>query len=104
MGVSRSATIVCAFLIHDRQWSVDKAMDYLRTVRPVQPNDGFISQLQEYSQSQALRVYRATLFRLFSKSLPTNPNRGRIVHLTLLYVGDGIFSRQQLAYYDTIFT
>jgi protein-tyrosine phosphatase len=45
-GVSRSTTIVLAYLIYKNKWNVQDAMTFVRSKRPiVNPNYGFISQL-----------------------------------------------------------
>lgn len=50
-GVSRSATVVIAFLMHSESLSVDEALRELRKVRPcVQPNQGFIVQLRRFAE------------------------------------------------------
>lgn len=43
MGISRSATAVCAFLLREGIFSsVDEALEFLRTKRDlVKPNEGF---------------------------------------------------------------
>ncbi|KAI0251779.1 protein-tyrosine phosphatase-like protein [Lactifluus subvellereus] len=49
MGISRSATVVCAYLIATREMTPDEALAAVRAVRAiVRPNGGFMSQLQEY--------------------------------------------------------
>ncbi|KAJ3912686.1 hypothetical protein F5877DRAFT_53675 [Lentinula edodes] len=46
-GVSRSATIVAAYLMHNRQMGVEEALDLIRKARPeIDPNPGFIAQLE----------------------------------------------------------
>ncbi|KAJ3862855.1 hypothetical protein EV359DRAFT_44275 [Lentinula novae-zelandiae] len=46
-GVSRSATIVAAYLMHNRQMGVEGALDLIRKARPeIDPNPGFIAQLE----------------------------------------------------------
>lgn len=46
-GVSRSATIVAAYLISEKSMSVVDAIDYIRARRPViNPNSGFMEQLR----------------------------------------------------------
>ena len=48
-GISRSATIVTAYLKWKYNVSVSKALEWIRTNRPiVNPNKGFIVQLKEY--------------------------------------------------------
>lgn len=49
-GVSRSATIVAAYLIHLHKISHTDALDTVKQERPkVNPNKGFIKQLEEYA-------------------------------------------------------
>ncbi|RKP27251.1 protein-tyrosine phosphatase-like protein, partial [Syncephalis pseudoplumigaleata] len=48
-GISRSATIVIAYLMRKHQWSVDVAMQTVRQSRPIiKPNAGFRRQLALY--------------------------------------------------------
>ncbi|ESO04773.1 hypothetical protein HELRODRAFT_78741, partial [Helobdella robusta] len=50
-GVSRSSTIVIAYLMYREGLSLDDAYRYLRHVRPkIRPNDGFMKQLQSYDK------------------------------------------------------
>lgn len=50
-GISRSSTIVAAYLIATRGYSVSRALDAIRAARPVaQPNFGFVIQLKEYAE------------------------------------------------------
>lgn len=44
-GISRSATIVIAFLVLKKNMSVSQAIHYIRKKRPINPNEGFINQL-----------------------------------------------------------
>lgn len=45
-GVSRSTTIVLAYLMYKNKWSVQEALAFVRSKRPIiNPNYGFISQL-----------------------------------------------------------
>ncbi|KAH9031330.1 protein-tyrosine phosphatase-like protein [Lactarius pseudohatsudake] len=49
MGVSRSATVVIAYLIATSRMTVHEALAAVRAKRPiVRPNRGFVSQLHEY--------------------------------------------------------
>ena len=51
MGVSRSATIVAAYLIKYNGMSAHQALDYIKNKRSqINPNEGYIKQLQEYEQ------------------------------------------------------
>ncbi|KAL4641718.1 hypothetical protein GN956_G10834 [Arapaima gigas] len=50
MGVSRSASTVVAFVMKQQCWSLERALTHVREKRPiVQPNEGFMKQLQTYS-------------------------------------------------------
>ncbi|XP_041916813.1 protein phosphatase Slingshot homolog 3 [Alosa sapidissima] len=50
MGVSRSASTVMAYLMKQQGLTLEEALSYVRECRPiVQPNDGFMQQLQTYS-------------------------------------------------------
>ncbi|ELP94682.1 dual specificity protein phosphatase, putative [Entamoeba invadens IP1] len=48
-GVSRSASIIVAYIMKTKKLSRDQAITYVRTKRPIiQPNNGFMSQLYQY--------------------------------------------------------
>jgi protein-tyrosine phosphatase len=48
-GVSRSATVMIAYLMTKNQWNYDDALAFLRTKRKwVRPNPGFEKQLRDY--------------------------------------------------------
>ncbi|KAF9226971.1 phosphatases II [Gyrodon lividus] len=50
MGISRSSTVVCAYLMMSQRLSVSAAMKYIRKRRPrVHPNYGFIKQLHAFA-------------------------------------------------------
>lgn len=50
-GVSRSATLVAAYLIKHQSMSVEEALVHLRTRRPIiQPNSGFLRQLIRFNE------------------------------------------------------
>lgn len=52
-GVSRSATVVAAYLIKKYNWSTERTLWYIKGIRPkIQPNEGFIKQLIEYAKQQ----------------------------------------------------
>eukprot|EP00727_Mastigamoeba_balamuthi_P004477 m51a1_g14027 putative dual specificity protein phosphatase 1 (396) ;mRNA; r:1120643-1122043 len=54
-GVSRSATIVTAYLMIDRRWDLKTALQYVAKRRPiVKPNGGFVRQLQELEKQLGL--------------------------------------------------
>jgi dual specificity phosphatase 12 len=45
-GVSRSTTMMAAYLMWKHRWSRDQTLDYIRARRSIiQPNDGFLEQL-----------------------------------------------------------
>ena len=49
-GVSRSVSVVAAFLVAEYGWSPNHAVEFIKSKRGVaNPNFGFIQQLQEYS-------------------------------------------------------
>jgi len=48
-GVSRSATIVIAYLMKNNGWSLEKARNFVRERRGIiEPNHGFLTQLKQY--------------------------------------------------------
>jgi protein-tyrosine phosphatase len=52
MGVSRSASVIAAFLIAEYGWTAMQAVNHVKSKRIVaEPNPGFISQLREYAQT-----------------------------------------------------
>jgi protein-tyrosine phosphatase len=57
-GRSRSATIVAAFLIQEKQMSLDEALMTINKARPVRPNEGFLRQLEIWERSNGCRVCR----------------------------------------------
>jgi len=50
MGMSRSATLVLAFLMKKENMTVVEAFKQVLLSRDIRPNDGFIKQLAEYQQ------------------------------------------------------
>nr|XP_023020798.1 dual specificity protein phosphatase MPK-4-like [Leptinotarsa decemlineata] len=58
MGVSRSATIVIAYLMKKYKLSYRKASAMVRSKRPVCPNTGFVKQLENYEQLGYNTLYR----------------------------------------------
>lgn len=50
MGISRSATVVCAYLIAEKGMTATAAVEFVRVKRPIVcPNIGFRRQLDEYA-------------------------------------------------------
>jgi atypical dual specificity phosphatase len=51
MGMSRSATVVCAYLVATTEMIVDEAIAFVKKKRSIiQPNSGFKQQLEEYAK------------------------------------------------------
>ncbi len=51
MGKSRSATVICAYLMQKYGLSSGEALSQLREARPfAEPNDGFMRQLKLYHE------------------------------------------------------
>ncbi|CAD8178135.1 unnamed protein product [Paramecium octaurelia] len=49
-GISRSATCVIAYLMHQNKWPFEKTLKFVKSKRPcVKPNEGFKKQLISYS-------------------------------------------------------
>ena len=48
-GISRSASVVLAYLMWKENMSFEEALEYLKGLRPiVEPNDGFVKQLKDF--------------------------------------------------------
>ena len=47
-GISRSATIVAAYLMYHDNLTVDEALAYIMKIRNVKPNKYFVDQLREF--------------------------------------------------------
>ncbi|KAI7801852.1 protein phosphatase Slingshot homolog 3 [Triplophysa rosa] len=76
MGVSRSASTVMAFLMKHQGWTLEHALNHVRERRPiVQPNEGFLKQLQTYSGIlSASKQRHSTLWRRKSKPEVRQPS------------------------------
>ncbi|CAL8089335.1 unnamed protein product [Calicophoron daubneyi] len=49
MGISRSATVVVAYVMKEQNWDLETALSYVKCRRPcVQPNQGFMKELRTY--------------------------------------------------------
>ena len=49
MGISRSASVMIAFLMRANGWTAQHSQEYVETKRPwINPNSGFIRQIQVY--------------------------------------------------------
>lgn len=54
-GLSRSASLVCAYLMQENEWTFQQSLDYVRKFRPnVCPNDGFVKQLEAFEKELGL--------------------------------------------------
>ncbi len=50
-GASRSATIVIAYLMWNKKWKFEQALNYVKLKRPIIcPNDGFLKQLKMFDK------------------------------------------------------
>jgi len=48
-GISRSATIVLAYLIREKKWTRRQAIEFVSRISPIiDPNDSFMDQLKEW--------------------------------------------------------
>jgi protein-tyrosine phosphatase len=53
-GVSRSATVVCAYLMRSENWTLERAAQHMKTCRPqVKPNEWFVEQLAAFEKHLA---------------------------------------------------
>lgn len=51
-GISRSSTVVCAYLMRKNSWDLPQTLQFLRARRGcVNPNPGFVAQLQQYERN-----------------------------------------------------
>ena len=58
-GISRSATIVLAYLMTIGDYDVEKALQIVKGARGfIQPNPGFLSQLKRYHSNDVKKVER----------------------------------------------
>lgn len=57
-GRSRSAAVVAAYLIKEKQMSLQEALTTINRVRAVKPNEGFISQLETWEKDSGCRICR----------------------------------------------
>lgn len=58
IGVNRSVTIVCAWLMECRRWSLQQAFDFMEVQRPlICPEPRHMEQLEDFEQSLARRPF-----------------------------------------------
>jgi dual specificity phosphatase 12 len=50
MGVSRSATVVVAYLMRTYHWTLDTALAFVKESRKVEPNKNFVEQLKVWEE------------------------------------------------------
>lgn len=61
MGKSRSAAVVCAYLIHRYGYTVKQALTQVREGRAFcEPNEGFMKQLELYAENGATDNFKET--------------------------------------------
>ena len=54
MGKSRSVSICIGFLIRKRRFDYNKAFNYMSSIRTIEPNEGFVNQMIDYSNKKFL--------------------------------------------------
>ncbi|KAF8879643.1 hypothetical protein CPB84DRAFT_1687860 [Gymnopilus junonius] len=65
-GVSRSATIVAAYIMYSRKVDPQVALDLIKQVRPsIEPNQGFLSQLELFYSAKYKTSIREKPIRMF---------------------------------------
>jgi hypothetical protein len=70
MGISRSATILIAYLMWKYEMPHFIALDYVRNKRPiVNPNGGFMQQLQLYDDKLMIERYKKNYHPLYRRML-----------------------------------
>ena len=72
LGVSRSSTVVIAYLMHSRKWILRDAHDFLKDRRPIiRPNHGFVNQLSRFEELVFGKKY-TDVDRLFDICIETD--------------------------------
>ena len=70
MGISRSASTVCAYLMKEKLWKKDDALNYVEKCRPIIcPNPGFQKQLDEFEGIIFARCAKQLFGLVFSDTL-----------------------------------
>jgi dual specificity phosphatase 12 len=65
-GISRSATIIAAYLMYSLKLDPESAVDMIKTVRPIiEPNEGFMEQLKVFHQASYKFTRRDKATRMF---------------------------------------
>ena len=71
-GKSRSPTVACAYLIWHHRLTVGVALEMIRKVQPgIDPNLGFVSQLQEFSNLMESRKAEELTFETIQMCVVT---------------------------------
>lgn len=64
-GISRSSTIVISYLIKHKDFTLKNALEHCRNIRPiVNPNIGFLNQLESYEKDNFTRDSNEEIFQL----------------------------------------
>lgn len=73
-GVSRSITIIVAYLIKKLKWDLNSALNFVKAKRIVaKPNDGFMKQLIKYNNDIKAETSRAIYEEPFSRLIREKP-------------------------------
>ncbi|KAG5654417.1 hypothetical protein H0H81_002606 [Sphagnurus paluster] len=65
-GISRSATVMAAYLMYSKHLDTEAALQMIRSVRPnIEPNQGFLRQLEIFHQAQYKISHRDKLTRMY---------------------------------------
>uniref|UniRef100_A0A7S3QUC6 protein-tyrosine-phosphatase n=1 Tax=Dunaliella tertiolecta TaxID=3047 RepID=A0A7S3QUC6_DUNTE len=65
-GVSRSASIVAAYLMKAKKWSREQALQHIKRARPTAyPNDGFLAQLDLFSEMRCSLDLEHPVYRMW---------------------------------------
>jgi hypothetical protein len=86
-GVSRSASLIIAFLMKHNMWSMENALEYVRIKRPcVSPNFGFRKHLKRYEYDLGLiskDELNSSIDELTTTHLKTTENPHKIFYAKL---------------------
>ena len=88
-GVSRSATIVIAYIMWDKKLSYEDALNFVQSKRNVNPNPGFVEQLKIFEKELIKNEYNIDKINFYKIDLPLFHDMNLIIEN--LYLGN-IFS------------
>ena len=88
-GVSRSATIVIAYIMWDKKLSYEDALNFVESKRNVNPNPGFVEQLKIFEKELIKNEYNIDKINFYKIDLPLFHDMNLIIEN--LYLGN-IFS------------